>query len=423
MEKKKHVLLWMVISMLLGYLPWYNFSAVLKYIATEFHLSSADTGMILAAFQAGYVVVVLFTGWLADKIGTRKVVLYATLLTGIFATAFVFVAHDKLTVLIMRLLTGCACGAIYAPGMALLSEWFPPSERGGALGAYTAALTAAYAGGYFVASPIAAAYGWRVGMLCTSIPAFLGFLIVLLLVPDKPPVSAQYDGAPAAPNIMPAGIRPAPEGGYGGPVMITAAYMGHMWELYAFWGWIGPYMVACASAAGMAGSAAVRWGGLMAAFITLIGALSVWLMGIVADRIGRTKAILLGATCSLVPEFFFGYLIGKSLALILLVGLWIGFWVISDSAIYKAGLTDMVSEKIRATILGVQSAVGFSMTILAPLAFGWILQAYNGTTDPTTALIWGPSFLALGIGAIAAPVCALILRRMPQAQLMAGGKM
>jgi len=31
--------------------------------------------------------------------------------------------------------------------MALLSQWFSPRERGGALGAYTGALVAAYAGG------------------------------------------------------------------------------------------------------------------------------------------------------------------------------------------------------------------------------------------------------------------------------------
>ncbi|WP_338833247.1 Hexuronate transporter [Moorella humiferrea] len=423
MEKKKQILLWMVLSMIIGYLPWYNFSAVLKYISAEFHLNASDTGMIIAAFQAGYVIVVLITGWLADKIGTKRVVLYATLLTGIFATAFVFVVHDKWTVLIMRLLTGCAAGAIYAPGMALLSNWFAPHERGGALGAYTGALTAASAGGYFVAAPIAAAHGWRVGMLWTSVPVFLAFLIILLFVQEKPTQGVQFDGAPGIPTVAPSRILPAPEGGYAGPCMITLSYMGHMWELYAFWGWIGPYMVANASIAGMAADAAVKWGGLMAACITLVGAPAVWLLGILADKIGRTKAILLGATCSLIPEFFFGYLIGKPLGLVVLVGLWIGFWVISDSAIYKAGLTDMVSPKIRATILGLQSAVGYSMTIIAPIAFGKILQAYNATTDPTAARIWGPAFLALGVGAIVAPVSALILRKLPQARLMTGGKM
>ena len=116
--------------MVIGYLPWYNFSATLKFISQEFHLTASDTGTIIACFQAGYVMIVLVTGWLADKIGPKRVVMYATLLTATFATAFVYVVHDKWSVMLMRLLTGCACGAIYAPGMALLSNWFPPNERG-----------------------------------------------------------------------------------------------------------------------------------------------------------------------------------------------------------------------------------------------------------------------------------------------------
>jgi len=423
MQKKTRILLWMVIAMIISYLPWYNFSAVLKYISKDFNLTASDTGMIIASFQAGYVIVVLLTGWLADKIGTKRVVFYATILTGIFATAFVFVVHDKYTVMIMRMLTGCAAGAIYVPGMALISNWFAPSERGGALGAYTGALTAASAGGYFVAAPLAASYGWKVGMLWTSVPVFIAAIIVWFLIQEKPVDEVKFDGAPGMPAMGPGIGRPAPEGGLAGPATITVGYMGHMWELYAFWGWIGPFMVASASAVGMASDAAVKWGGLMAACITIIGAPAVWIMGMVADKIGRTKAIMIAATCSLVAEFFFGSLLGKSLIVVVLVGMWIGFWVIADSAIYKAGLTDMISDKKRSTYLGLQSAIGFSMTIIAPIAFGKILEHYNGAIETTSMTNWAPAYIALGIGAIIAPVAAIVLRKMPQAKLMSGGKM
>ena len=422
MQKKNQILVWMSIAMIISYLPWYNFSAVLKYISAEFSLTASDTGHIIAAFQAGYVIIVLITGWLADKVGTKRVVVYATLLTALFSTAFVFVVQDKETVLLMRLLTGCAAGAIYAPGMALISNWFPPNERGGALGAYTAALTIASAGGYFVAGPIASDMGWRAGMLWTSVPVFVAFFIVWLFVQEKPISAVQFDGAPAIATKMLKTPLAAPEGGYVGPAMITGAYMGHMWELHAFWAWIGPFMVACASVSGMQAGEAVKWGGLMAATITLAGAPAVWIMGKVADKMGRTRTIILCATASLAAEFIFGFLIGQSLVIVMTCGVWLGFWVISDSAIYKAGLTDMCAPKIRATMLGLQSAIGFSMTIIAPIAFGKVLQAYNTTTDPTSAVVWGPAFISLGIGAIFAPVAALVLRNFSQARLMAGGK-
>ena len=128
---KKNRIFWaMIASMTLGYMPWYNFSALLKYIADDYGLTAADTGAILSAFQLGYVVVVGGTGWLADKISLKKIVFWATLLTGLSATAFIWLAQGRTSIMILRLITGLSAGAIYVPGMALLARWFAPHERG-----------------------------------------------------------------------------------------------------------------------------------------------------------------------------------------------------------------------------------------------------------------------------------------------------
>ena len=37
---------------------------------------------------------------------------------------------------------------------------------------------------------------------------------------------------------------------------------------------------------------------------------------------------------------------------IVLVGVWIGFWAVADSAIYKASLTELCISRIRTTLLG-----------------------------------------------------------------------
>ncbi len=430
MSKRNRTLLVMTVSMSLGYMPWYNFSAALKYLADEFQLSASDTGWILAAFQAGYVIVVGATGWLGDRISLKKIAFWATLITGIFSTLFVWGARGKESIIFLRLITGLSAGAIYVPGMALLSRWFPPKERGGALGAYTGALVAAYAGGYLIAGRLAASYGWRTGILWTSIPAIVAALLIALLVQDAPP---EEEAKAAEKNPEPAvrghgqeskgvEILEAPPGGFKGPALISASYMGHMWELYAFWGWIGPFLVSAALTAGMSADEAVKWGGTLAAAIILIGAPATWVWGMVADRKGRTWAIIVASILSAGAECFLGFLYGHSLAVLVLLACWIGFWVIADSAIYKAGLTEMVLPRIRATSLGAQSVVGFFVTIISPLVFGKILEAYNGSVSAAQAKVWGPAFLALGLGGAAAPVIAWILRRQKQARLMAGGK-
>jgi len=415
----------MLVAMFLGYLPWYNFSAVSNYIAEDLGLTVSQTGLILSSFQAGYVIVVLFTGWLADRIGNKRVVAWATLLTAVASTAFSFLARDFVSVLILRLVTGLAAGAIYVPGVALLSGWYEPDKRSGAIGAYTGALALAYSGGYFIAAPIAAAFSWRHGMFCTSVPAFLAAFLVFTFVKDAPSVTQSTgDGATDADGATQSDERAARDTrGYvarahshvpageskkqsmAGPALITTGYMGHMWELYAFWGWIGPFMVACARAVGYDTMQAVSIGGRLAAFIILFGAPSVWLAGLAADRIGRNRAILICALSSLAAQFIFGRMYGQTLAAVVLVGLWIGFWVSADSSIYKAGMTVMVSPDVRATALGIQSALGFSVTIVSPYVFGQVLSHVNpDLADATLATQWGLPFAVLGFGALLVPL-------------------
>jgi MFS family permease len=267
----------MSISMALGYMPWYNFSAVLKYISEEYHLTSTDTGLILSAFQAGYVLVVVCVGWLADRMSLKKILFFATLSTGISSTIFIWGSQGKLSILVFRLITGISAGAIYIPGLALLAKWFPSDKRGTALGVYNAALVMAYAGGYLVASHVSVSHGWRSGIFWTSIPVFVAALVIHLFVRDLTPDEERAAFASVAVDscrgktvetgtagncILDDGRGEglvAPAGGYAGPALISTGYMGHMWELYAFWGWIGPFVLSSLLCNGKPADVAVEW--------------------------------------------------------------------------------------------------------------------------------------------------------------------
>lgn len=410
-KERTIVLISMLVAMFLGYLPWYNFSAVSKYITDDLHLSVNQTGLILSSFQLGYVAIVLFMGWLADKVGNKKVIAWATLLTAISSTLFAFLAKDFNSVFILRLLTGLSAGAIYVPGVALLSSWYPQNKRSGVIGAYTAAMALAYAGGYFIAAPIAAAYSWRYGILFTSLPAFLAAALVFIFVKDNKEETPDDFIQDTQQRLQTPLASEASQKDVLGPVLITSGYMGHMWELYAFWGWIGPFLVACALASGYDTVKAVALGGQLAAFIILLGAPSVWLAGVVADKIGRNKTIVICALSSLAIEFIFGYMYGMPLTAVVLAGLWIGFWVAADSSIYKAEMTIMVSPQKRGMALGIQSAFGFGVTIISPYVFGVVLEKTNvGIQDATQATNWGLPFAILGLGALLAPISMFLLR-------------
>lgn len=424
-DKQKHItLVVMVIAMILSYLTWYNFSALLNFIIKDINLTAGQVGIILSAFQAGYVLTVIFIGWLSDQIGEKKVVLFATLGTAIFSTLFAFLATSFWSVLILRLLAGIFCGGIYVPGMSLLSNWFSSEERGRSIGAYIGGLTFSYASSYFLAPMIANSYNWQVGILVTSLPAFLAVFLIYKYVENAPEYIKNMNSSNEKEKSKEEDkeVKPAPKGGYKGPVLISVSYMGHMWELYGFWGWVGPFMVSVAVAAGYEYVYASVLGGQLAALIILIGAPSVWLMGYISDKIGRTNTILICSTASLLAQFIFGFMHGKSMIITVAIGIWIGFWVIADSASFSTGLTEMVQPKIRATSLGVQNSAGFLITVISPAVFGKVLGYFNNVDEITFATNWSMPFITLGIGALLAPIAAVLLRRVKQSKLMSNGK-
>ena len=398
-------------AIVLGYLPWYNFSAVLPIMERELGLTGFQVGNILGAFQAGYVLMVIITGWLADRVGARRVVLVGTLGVAVCSTAFAFLASDFLSILILRTLTGMFAGAIYAPGMALLSKWFPSRERGFAIGVYSGALVLAYAGSYFIAGPIAASSGWQAGILWTSLPSLLG-TVLIMLVPENP--SELSVANVETREGLEERVLNTPS------LLVTGAYMGHMWELYAFWGWVGPAMVAAATAAGSGGAEAAILGSQMASLLIMMGAPAPWIVGTLSDRIGRSTAAGICLLASGLASLLFGWLIGGSLLPVILLGLWYGFWAVADTATYKAGLTDMVNTQIRGTSLGFQSALGFGITVISPQIFGAVLDATNKGDQNIT--VWGPAFAVLAAGPIIGLILLAVLRRHPKAILMAGGK-
>lgn len=408
MSKRSSILLFLSLGLFFASLPWYNFSAVAPELAKEFGLSASQIGAIISAFQIGYVVVVLFTGWLSDKIGPKRVIVTASLLAGIFSTLFALIANTFSSILILRVLSGLATGAIYVPGMALLTQWFAANERGKALSLFTVAIPLAGAASYLVTGWFAARWGWRAGILATSLPAFIGFFCVALLVQERRQAKdPDSDAAATSARMARATVFkwsmmvPA--------VLITVAYMGHMWELYGHNSWLGPFLHSALLAAGGDVTKAVAQSGMLASVSIFVGVPATMLCGILADKYGRIRIIMLSSMASFVGTCLVGFSYGRPMGMVVAVSMWIGAWVIADTAMYKAVLTEVVPERFLGTALGLQSVAGFGMTALSPAAFGVLLERYNPGQIVADAALWWPSYLALALPALLAPLATTML--------------
>ena len=93
-------------------------------------------------------------------------------------------------------------------------------------------------------------------------------------------------------------------------------------------------------------------------------------------------------------------------------GLLYSFFIVADSAIFKAGLTELVPPEQLGASLSLQSVVGFGITIISPKLFGMVLDSFG----------WGWAFSLLGIGPVVGILAMLRLRSFPESEAMDGGK-
>ena len=95
---------------------------------------------------------------------------------------------------------------------------------------------------------------------------------------------------------------------------------------------------------------------------------------------------------------------------VIAIALWVGFWAVADSGIYKVILTEYADTDRTATLLGLQSAVGFGATILSPYVFGRVLESINSGLSMTIEYPnWGLPFTIVGIGALVSPIAMIYL--------------
>ncbi len=191
-QQKLTVNQWKIISAailgdMLDFFDFFLIGYVLTFIVKEWHLSFMESGVILLAAGLGAIPGAFFWGWMADRIGRRKVFI-ATALNFSLATGAMAFTPDQYGWLILaffRFLVGVGVAGLVAVDLPLVQEFVPSSKRGWIGGLVTSTVSIGGALGAACGAYLGPLIGWRGLFLVGLLPAFFT-LLIRAWVPESP---------------------------------------------------------------------------------------------------------------------------------------------------------------------------------------------------------------------------------------------
>ncbi|MCU0790108.1 MAG: MFS transporter [Nitratireductor sp.] len=386
------------LALVLSLMTWFSATAVLPEFVADRGLSPTQAIWLTNAVQAGFAFGALASSFLAlaDIWPVTRIMAVAAILAAL-ANLMLLADMGGMTSVFSRFFTGVALAGIYPPALKFISTWFRRG-RGMAMGAMVGALTFGSALPHLVRAGGAGLH-WEAIVVTCSAGGLLAAIVFGLLLREGPHAHAR-----TTVDLRQIGtiIRNKPV------MLANAGYFGHMWELYAVWGWFLAY-ARNASANGLAlANASLLTFGLIA-----MGAAGCMIGGLMADRVGRcltTMSMLAvsGASALLIGVFYDGPL----WAFVAIALIW-GFSVVADSAQFSAAVSELANPKLVGSSLAFQMGVGFTISIVAT----WITPLVADLLGS-----WRWTFIILAPGPILGFLAMLALRRNPASAAMAGGR-
>ena len=338
-------------AIVLSMAPWFAATVVAAPMARDLSLSAAAVSWLTLAVQLGFVLGSLTSAVLvlSDRYRPRHLAAVSALLAAASTAAMALFPLTGWQSIAMRLLTGASLACVYPPGMKIAAGW-TQRFRGTAIGILVGAVSVGSAAPHL----LRASWNvdeWRPVVLMAALSAALGALLFATVVREGP---YQAPSSPFDPRAIGRVL------GQRDVRLATGGYLGHMWELFAMWSTIGPFL----AHAGQRHGVAPLWAPVNAFLVIASGAAGCVLAGLRADRIGRARVTIIAMAISGACALAIGPLSAWSYSLTIVLAVIWGMSVVADSAQFSACVAEVAPRAYVGTALTVQTASGFLLTML-----------------------------------------------------------
>jgi len=166
-------------------------------IKAELGLSDTQIGLLTGlTFALFYTAFGIPVAWLSDRTNRVRIVAISCFLWSVFSAAC-GLAHNFWQLALARIGVGIGEAGGSPPSHSLISDYFPPDQRGTALAVFALGIAVGPTLGTLVGGLVTDAHGWRMAFYVVAAPGVLLALLVALFI--REPIRGRLDPQPSKP--------------------------------------------------------------------------------------------------------------------------------------------------------------------------------------------------------------------------------